>query len=60
MVVAAQTTSAEFHDSQVIHHVVTGEEEAAYADKAYASQAIRQQLKDYGIKDRIFKKEAQG
>jgi len=60
LVVAAQTTSAEFHDSQVIHHVVTGEEEAVYADKAYDSQAIRQQLKEHGIKDRILRKKPKG
>ena len=60
LVVAAQTTSAGFHDSQVIHHVVTGEEEAVYADKAYDAQKIRQQLKEYGIKDRILRKKPKG
>ena len=59
-IVAAQATSAGFHDSQVIHHVVTGEEEAVYADKAYDSQKIRQQLKEYGIKDRILRKKPKG
>ena len=60
LVVAAQSTSAEFHDSQVIHHVVTGEEEAVYADKAYDSKKIRQMLRDHGIKDRILRKKPNG
>jgi IS5 family transposase len=60
LVVAAQSTSAEFHDSQVIHHVVTGEEEAVYADKAYDSKKIRQALRDHGIKDRILRKKPNG
>jgi transposase, IS5 family len=60
IVVAAQTTSADFHDSQVIHHVVTGFEEAVYADKAYDSKAIRKELQEAGIKDRILRKKPKG
>lgn len=60
VVVNAQTTSAEFHDSQVIHQLVTGEEKAVYADKAYDSKQIRDQLKDHGIKDRILRKKPKG
>lgn len=60
MVVKAQTTSADFHDSQVTHHIVTGEEEAVYADKAYDSKKIRSQLNEAGIKDRILMKKPIG
>lgn len=60
LVVKVQTTSADFHDSQVFHHVVTGEETAVYADKAYDSQKIRSQLKQVGIKDRILRKKPKG
>jgi IS5 family transposase len=60
LVINAQTTSAEFHDSQVINHLVTGEEKAVYADKAYDSKQIRDQLKDNGITDRILRKKPKG
>jgi IS5 family transposase len=53
VIVKQKLTSASFHDSQVIHHVVSGEEEAVYADKAYDSRAIRATLTKAGIKPRI-------
>jgi IS5 family transposase len=60
IVVAAQTTSANFHDSQVAHHVITGEEKSVYADKAYDSKKIRKVLKEAHIKDRILIKKPKG
>ncbi len=60
LVVKAVITSADFHDSQVIHHVVSGEEQAVYADKAYDSRAIRELLQENGIKDRILYKKSKG
>jgi IS5 family transposase len=60
LVVKAQTTSASFHDSQVILNVVTGEEEAVYADKAYDSEKIRRSLRDHGIQPRILWRKPKG
>lgn len=60
LVVKAVVTSADFHDSQVIQCVVSGEEEAVYADKAYDSRVIREKLKENGIKDRILYKKSKG
>lgn len=60
IVVKAKTTSASFHDSQVLHHVVTGKEEAVYADKAYDSTKIRDLLKEADIHDRILRKKPKG
>jgi IS5 family transposase len=44
----------------VFHHVVTGEEDAVYADKAYDSKAIRDMLKEADITDRIVFKKKKG
>jgi IS5 family transposase len=44
----------------VTRHVVTGEEDDVYADKAYDSKKIRDQLKEAGIKDRILMKKPKG
>ena len=60
LVVKVKLTSANFHDSQVFHHVVTGEEDAVYADKAYDSKAIRDMLKEADITDRIVFKKKKG
>jgi len=60
LVVKAKLTSASFHDSQVFHHLVTGEEEAVYADKAYDSKEIADTLSSAGIKNRILVKKPKG
>jgi IS5 family transposase len=60
IVVKNKLTSASFHDSQVIHHVVTGQEEAVYADKAYDSQEITDDLNAAGIKPRIIRRKKKG
>lgn len=44
----------------MINHLVSGEEKAVYADKAYDSKQIRDQLKDNGITDRILRKKPKG
>jgi transposase, IS5 family len=60
IVVKNKIPSASFHDSQVILHVVTGEEEAVYADKAYDSKKIKEELGAVGIKPRIIKRKKKG
>jgi len=49
----AEMTSADLHDSQRGQAMIQGDEEAYYADKAYDSEALREELKTRGIKDRI-------
>ena len=60
LVVKAKLTSASFHDSQVFHHTITGEEKAVYADKAYDSKEIADTLSSAGIKNRILRKKPKG
>jgi len=60
IIVRQKLTSASFHDSQVIQRVVSGAEEAVYADKAYDSKAIRQALRSGGIKPRIIRRTPRG
>jgi len=60
LIVKAHTTSANIHDSQMLEHVLSGEEEAVYADKAYDSDPIRKRLSQAGIKARILKRKPKG
>ena len=53
-------SSADLHDSQMGAVLIQGDEEAYYADKAYDSQALRDELADRGIKDRIAYKARRG
>lgn len=56
----AEMSSADLHDSQMGAVLIQGDEEAYYADKAYDSQALRDELADRGIKDRIAYKARRG
>jgi IS5 family transposase len=49
----AQMSSADLHDSQMGATLIQGDEKAWYADKAYDSRALREELAKRGIKDRI-------
>ena len=51
-------TSADLHDSQPAAQLIRGDEHAVYGDKAYASQSLRDQLADAGIKDGLMYKAA--
>ena len=46
-------TSAKVYESQVADELVSGDEAAVYADKAYESRERRARLKAQGIRDRI-------
>jgi IS5 family transposase len=56
----AEMSSADLHDSQMGAGLIQGDEAAYYADKAYDSQALRDELKKRGIKDRIAYKARRG
>ena len=49
----ARLTPAQVSESEVADGLVSGDEAAVYADRAYESQRRRQWLKAQGIKDRI-------
>jgi transposase, IS5 family len=49
----AEMTSADLHDSQRAVALIQGDEKADYADKAYDSQALRDELNARGIEDKI-------
>ena len=49
----AALTSAKVNESEVADQLVSGDEAAVYADKAYESKVRRARLKDRGINDRI-------
>jgi transposase, IS5 family len=57
---AATYTSADVHDSVEFKKLVSGDEEAAYADKAYPSKEHRAFLAEKGIEDGIMYKAARG
>lgn len=57
---AATFTSADVHDSVEFKNLVSGDEEAAYADKAYPSEEHRAFLAEKGIKDGVMHKAARG
>lgn len=46
-------TSADTHDSKVFGQLLTGDETAVFADKAYGSQKNRDLLAEHGIKDKL-------
>ena len=49
----AALTGANVNESEVADQLVSGDEAAVYADKAYESKVRRARLRDRGIKDRI-------
>ena len=49
----AALTGANVNESEVADQLVSGDEEAVYADKAYESKRRRTRLRECGIKDRI-------
>jgi IS5 family transposase len=51
-----ETTPASTHDSRVFEELISGDERAVYADKAYDDTAKRERLKRRGINDGILKK----
>ena len=56
----ARFTSAYVHDSVEFKPLVCGDEDAAYADKAYASQEHRDFLAEQGIRGSVMHKAARG
>ncbi len=54
------TTTAALHDSLAFKGLISGDEEAAYGDKAYGSKAHREWLEEIGVKDRLMYKAASG
>jgi len=51
-------TGADLHDSQAARDLIQGDEAAVYADKAYGSKALREELAERGIKDGLMYKAA--
>lgn len=49
----ALLTPAKVYESEVADRLITGDEKAVYADRAYEHKQRRRRLKDLGIKDRI-------
>lgn len=49
----ARFTTAHLQDGEATLDLVSGDEKAVYADRAYESKARRQAMKDKGIKDRF-------
>jgi len=56
----AEMTPANVHDSQQFKAMISGDEGAAYADKAYASQEHSDWLSERGIEDCILFKASRG
>ena len=52
----AEMTPASTHDSRVFEELLSGDERAVYADKAYDDTARRERLQKMGINDGILKK----
>lgn len=52
----AEMTAASIHDSRVFDELLSGDERAVYADKAYDDTARRQRLKCLDVLDGILKK----
>lgn len=50
------TTGASLHDSQASYELITGDEEAVFADKAYQSGELSEKLEQAKIKDCIMRK----
>lgn len=60
LVRAAILTSADVHDSVPADHLIQGDEQAVYADKAYDSRARRAALAAAGIDDRLMHRARRG
>jgi IS5 family transposase len=54
----ALLTSADLHDSQAAAELIQGDEAAVYADKAYGSQALRDQWPQAGLQGGLMDKAA--
>lgn len=54
----ARLTPANVPDVEIGHELVTGDEQAVYADKAYVGPRMRQRLRLAGIKDRVQRRAA--
>jgi IS5 family transposase len=54
----ARLTPANVPEVEIGHELVTGDEQAVYADKAYVGPRMRQRLKLAGIKDRVQRRAA--
>ena len=52
----AELTPANVNDTEVADELVSGDEEAVYADKAYGTKERSKRLKSMGIKDRIMRR----
>ena len=50
------TSGASLHDGQASRDLISGDEGAVYADKAYGSKELRDELEAKGIKDQIMYK----
>lgn len=55
-IMKATFTPANVHDSKELIHLLTGNDAAVYADKAYTSKAHDELLEKLGVKNRILKK----
>lgn len=49
VILSVEFTPANIHDSAVFDTLITGEEKAIFADKGYANQRRKRQLRDQGI-----------
>jgi transposase, IS5 family len=56
----ARITAANVPDVEIGHELVTGDEQAVYADKAYVGPRMRERLGLAGIKDRVQRRAARG
>jgi IS5 family transposase len=56
----AKLTSADVHDSLAVYEVISGDEQAVYADKAYDTADLREKLKEHGIADKVMYKATRG
>lgn len=54
----ARITPANLPDVEIGHELVTGDEQAVYADKAYVGPRMRERLRLAGIKDRVQRRAA--
>jgi transposase, IS5 family len=60
LILKTKLTSACVHDSVMLPHVVTGQEKAVYADKAYDARKLRAFLTAHSIKPRILRRKPRG
>jgi len=56
----AEITEARINDHEVFDELISGDEQAVYADKAYYDKERAEELKAKGIKNGLLKKAARG